>query len=112
YVARVANQGSELLAINREHEYRNSVRAAAAGAGAPVIEYRPEVGVLVIGFIDGRTLTNADVAGPGTLARLAQPGRRLHGADRFDGDFDMFEIQRRYRSVVAGRGITIPASYD
>src|SRR6266705_3941199 len=30
YVARVASGGSELLAINREHEYRNSRRAAAA----------------------------------------------------------------------------------
>jgi thiamine kinase-like enzyme len=112
YVARVANQGSELLAINREHEYRNSVRAAAAGAGAPVIEYRPEAGVLVIGFIDGRTLSNADVAGPGMLARIAQSCRRLHAAARFDGDFDMFAIQRRYRSVVGDRGITIPAGYD
>src|SRR5216684_2980606 len=56
FVARVASGGSELLAIDREYEYRNSVRAAAAGVGAPVIEYRPEVGVLVIGFLDGRTL--------------------------------------------------------
>jgi thiamine kinase-like enzyme len=112
FVARVASGGSELLAIDRECEYRNSVRAAAAGIGAPVIEYRPEAGVLVIGFLAGRTLTNADVAEPVTLARIAAACRQLHAGQRFDGDFDMFEIQRRYRAVADQRGIKIPAGYD
>jgi thiamine kinase-like enzyme len=112
FVARVASGGSELLAIDREFEYRNSVRAAAAGVGAPVIEYRPEAGVLVIGFLDGRTLSNADVAEPATLARIARACRQLHAGERFDGEFDMFAIQRRYRSVASEHGITIPAGYD
>ncbi len=43
FVARVASGGSELLAIDRQNEYRNSVRAAAVGVGAPVIEYQPSV---------------------------------------------------------------------
>jgi thiamine kinase-like enzyme len=112
FVARVASGGSELLAIDRQNEYRNSVRAAAVGVGAAVIEYRPSVNVLVLQFLEGRTLTNYDVADPGRLARIAGACRTLHGAERFDGDFDMFQIQRRYRSVVAERGITIPAGYD
>ena len=112
YVARVASVGSELLAIDREHEYRNSVRAAAAGVGAPVIEYAPAVGVLVIGYIEGRTLVNADVADPANLGRIASACRALHGAERFDGNFDMFEIQRGYRTVAADRNIAIPAGYD
>ncbi len=112
FVARVASGGSELLAIDRQNEYRNSMRAAAAGVGAPVIDYQPSVSVLVLGFLEGRTLANADVADPDRLRRIARACRQLHGAERFDGDFDMFEIQRRYRSVVAGRGIAIPAGYD
>jgi len=112
FVARVASGGGELLAIDRQNEYRNSMRAAAAGVGAPVIEYQPSVGVLVLKFLEGRTLANADIAEPDRLRRIARACRQLHGADRFDGDFDMFEIQRRYRSVVAERGIAIPAGYD
>jgi len=112
FVARVASGGSELLAIDRQNEYRNSVRAAAAGVGAPVIEYQPSVNVLVLRFLEGRTLTNADVAEPGRLARIARACRQLHTAERFDRDFDMFEIQRRYRAAVAERGIKIPAGYD
>jgi len=112
FVARVASGGSELLAIDRDHEYRNSVRAAAVGVGAPVIEYRPEAGVLVLRFLEGRTLDNEDVADTGRLARIAWACRQLHGAERFDGDFDMFQIQRRYRSVAAERGMKIPEGYD
>jgi thiamine kinase-like enzyme len=110
FVARVALPGGELLAIDRENEYHNSVRAAQAGVGAPVVDYRP--GLLVLGFVEGRTLTNADVAEPARLPRIAEACRRLHAAERFDQDFDMFQIQDRYRAVVAERGIAIPAGYD
>src|ERR1700758_76360 len=59
FVARIwAESGGDLLAINRDHEYRNSVIAAQAGVGAPVIEYRPGQRVLVLGFLEGRTYGN------------------------------------------------------
>jgi thiamine kinase-like enzyme len=112
YVARVATGGSELLAINRDYEYRNSVRAARAGVGAPVIEYAPEVGVLVLGFLEGRTYGNADVAEPASLPRIAWACRALHAGERFDGDFDVFALQRRYRAITRERGIKIPDGYD
>ncbi len=100
-----------MLAINRDNEYRNTAAAAAAGAAAPVIEYRPEEGVLVIGYIDGRTLSNADVSAPGNIARVAQACRRLHAAQPFANDFDMFDIQRRYLDVVRARGFRLPDGY-
>ena len=52
FVARVWAPG-DLLAINRDHEHRNSVAAAAAGVGAPVVAYRPEHGLLVLGYHRG-----------------------------------------------------------
>jgi thiamine kinase-like enzyme len=112
FVARVWSGGGELLAIDRDNEYRNSVTAAAAGVGAPVVEYRPQDCVLVLGYIEGRTLSNADVAAPENIPRIAAACRQLHSGGRFRGDFDMFDIQRRYRSVVAARGIPIPRGYD
>ena len=112
FVARVWSGGGELLAIDRDNEYRNSVLAAAAGVGAPVIEYRPQDCVLVLGFIPGRTFTNADVAADGNIARIAAACRQLHSGARFAGDFDMFDIQRGYLSVVTARGIRIPRGYE
>jgi len=112
YVARMFSDGGELLGIDREHEYRNSVIAASAGVGAPVIEYRPQDRVLVLGFVEGRTLTNADVAQPDILPRIARVCATLHGADRFAGEFDMFEVQAAYRETVSRLGLAIPAGYD
>jgi len=112
YVARISGAGSELLAIDRDCEYRNSVAAAAAGAGPPVVEYRPQDGMLVIGYIEGRTLGSADVAEPRTITRIARACRRLHQGERFANDFDMFAIQRRYLAVARSRGFRIPDGYE
>ena len=112
FVARLSSGGSELLSIDRDCEYRNSVIAAAAGAGAPVVEYRPQDRMLVVGYIEGRTFGPADVAHPGNIPRVADACRRLHSGARFVNDFDMFDIQRRYLAVARSHGFRIPAGYD
>jgi len=111
FVARIS-AGGELLAIDRDCEHRNSLTAAAAGAGPPVIEYRPQDSILVIGYIGGRTLTATDVADQENLPRIAQACRRLHSGGRFGNDFDMFDIQRRYLKAARENGFKIPAGYD
>jgi len=110
FVARVWADG-DLLAINRDHEHHNSVAAAAAGVGAPVLAYQPAEHVLVLGFLDGRTLGDADVAEPAMLPRIAAACRRLHAGPRFAGDFDMFQVQRRYLAVATEHGFEIPDGY-
>jgi thiamine kinase-like enzyme len=112
FVARISSGGSELLAIDRDCEHRNSVTAAAAGAGPPVIEYRPQDSLLIIGYLEGRTLAAADVAAEANLPRIAAACHRLHQGARFGNDFDMFDIQRRYLSAATSRGFKIPAGYD
>jgi thiamine kinase-like enzyme len=112
FVARIASDGTELLAIDRDCEYRNSVAAAAAGAGPAVLEYRPQDRLLVLRFIEGRTLDGADVADERNIPRIAQACRRLHAGGRFGNDFDMFGIQRGYLAVARSHGFRIPAGYD
>jgi len=111
YVVRVPGRDTGALAINRNHEYRNSVIAAASGVGAPVVEYLADESVLVIGYIDGRTLTDEDFSVPGTIDRVGAACRRLHGGARFVNDFDMFEIQRGYLDLVRARGYRLPVDY-
>jgi thiamine kinase-like enzyme len=111
FVARVWSRG-DMLAINRDHEYHNSVAAARAGVGAPVLAYHPDDSLLVLGFIDGRTYGNADVGEPANIGRIALACRRLHDGPRFRGEFNVFTNQRRYRSVAREHGFAIPAGYD
>jgi thiamine kinase-like enzyme len=111
FVARVFTAGSELLSINRDDEHHNTAAAAAAGAGPPVIEYRPADGVLVIGYVEGRTLSNGDLASPGAIPRLARACRRLHAAKPCSNRFDIFNLQRSYLGVIRERGLRLPGGY-
>ncbi len=110
-VVRIATPGPGLLGIDRDAEHANSRAAAAAGVGAPVLDYRPAQG-LVVGFLPGRTLTDDDLHDPAVLGRVAAACRQLHAGPRFVNDFDMFAEQARYRSIVAEHGFRLPPRYD
>jgi thiamine kinase-like enzyme len=111
YVVRLSGPTTGALAIDREHEYRNSVAAAATGVGAPVVDYLPGQGVLVVGFLEGPTFTDATFGLPGVVERVAEACRRLHAGPRFVNDFDMFEVQRGYLDLVLDRGFRLPPDY-
>jgi len=111
FVARLWSHG-DLLAINRDHEYHNSMAAAQAGVGAPVVAYHPDDSLLVLRYIDGRTYGNADVCEPANIGRIALACHCLHDGPRFRGEFNVFTNQRRYRSVAREHGFAIPAGYD
>jgi thiamine kinase-like enzyme len=111
-VVRIGQAGSELLAIDRDAEHLNSEAAAKAGVGAPVVEYVADPGLLVVGFIEGRTFTDDDLRTGGHLTRVAASCRQLHEGPRFVSDFDMFEIQPRYLAIVREHGFRLPDRYD
>jgi thiamine kinase-like enzyme len=111
YFVRTWSSGGD-LPIDREHEYRNSVIAAQSGVGAPVLEYRPELQMLVLGFLDGSTWTNDSLQVGGNLERVAEACRTLHSGQPFVNDFDMFEIQRNYLDIVNRNGFRLPPRYE
>ena len=109
YVARISSNKSSLLSIDRKAEYENSKIAASVGIGAPVYDFLPEFGLLVIGFLPGKTFNATDVAN--NLPRIAASVRRLHNAPKFISDFDMFVIQQNYLKIVTERGFRLPDNY-
>lgn len=108
-VVRISPSTTDLLAVNREHEWLNSRAAELAGVGAPVVDYLPGQGVLVVGFLPGRTYVANDVAS--NLPRIAAALRRLHAGPPFANDFDIFDVQRRYWDIVTQRGLRVPDGY-
>lgn len=111
YVARLSRTSSELLAIDRDDEYRNSVTAAGAGVAPAVVAYVPQAGVLAIEWLQGRTLTSADLRTAEVLQSVADSCRRLHAGEKFGSDFDMFDISSRYLRTVLDRGFRLPDRY-
>ncbi|HEY1775529.1 MAG TPA: choline kinase family protein [Solirubrobacteraceae bacterium] len=113
FVVRRWSDDTGLLAIDRDNEYENSVRAAEVGVGAEVVAYLPEHNTMVMGWLEGETLNAQRLrAGGDLLENVAASCRRLHGARRFRDDFDMFEIQPRYLRIVHERGFRLPERYE
>ena len=112
YVVRHSSSDTGMLGIDRDVEHLNTRAAAAAGVGAEVFDYRPDLGMLVIGYLPGRTLDNDSFGDPGVLRRAAEACRRLHAGPRFVGEFDMFARQAAFRETVRGRGFPLPSGYD
>jgi len=111
YVVRVSSKDAGLLAIDRENEYVNSVAAAEAGVGAGVVAYLPELGALVLDFIEGSTMSAEDLRRGDRLGEVADAIRRLHSCRRFRDDFNMFRVQERYVRIVQERGLRLPERY-
>ena len=98
-----------MLNINREDEYKNSIIAADAGIGATVYDFLPGQGLLLIGYINGKTFGAEDIAN--NLPRVAKAVRTLHGAKPFVSEFNMFTLQKRYLDIVQSNNFIYPAKY-
>ena len=102
---------TELLGIDRDAEHVNTLAAAQAGVGAPVVDYRPDLGVLVIGYVGGTTYENSSFDDPDVVRRAGRAIRQLHDGPRFRGDFDMFARQARYLRTVQDKGYPLFGGY-
>jgi len=110
YVARISSNHSSMLDIDRESEFVNSQIAANVGIGAPVHEYIPGGGLLVIGFLEGTTLDGEGVGR--NLGRIAQSLQVLHSAEPFLREFNMFTVQEKYFKIVNENRFRKPDRYD
>jgi thiamine kinase-like enzyme len=110
-VVRISHPDPGLLAIDRDHEHKNSLVAERKGVGAPVVEYRPDLGVLVVGFLAARTCSVSDMSDPARLRRVIVACRALHDGRRFDNDIDMLGLHHRYLRAALDGGYRLPDGY-
>jgi thiamine kinase-like enzyme len=111
YVVRIPGQSTELLSVNRAHEYHNTLAAAETGVGAQLVHYLPSVPVMVLEFIDGPTMSSARLRTPEQITRIARSVRMLHGGRPFTNTFNMFRTMDFYLDIVRQHGLRIPDGY-
>jgi thiamine kinase-like enzyme len=111
HFVRIPGTATELLAVDRANELANTRAAADAGVGARVLHHLPEWSVIVLEWLDARTMSNAAFQRAGEPTRIAQSLRRLHAGPRFRDDFDMVALAARYLGVIDDRGFAVPAGY-
>src|SRR5258708_7912149 len=111
YVIRVPGESTELLSIDRVNEVFNTKAAATTGIGPGVLEVVPDIDVMVLEFIEGRTMSAKTLQSKEMAQRMATSFRRLHAAQRFLLDFNMFRLIETYLEIVEAHSVTIPADY-
>ena len=109
---RCSSSDAGLLGIDRDAEHVNTAAPPRPGWVRRWSSTGPTSAMLVIGYLPGRALVDADFADAGVMARAADACRRLHAGPRFVGDFDMFARQAGYLATVRERGFPLPATYD
>jgi thiamine kinase-like enzyme len=102
-VLRVGGKDTDLLGIDRHHEYEAALLAAALGIG-PRVE-RFEQGCLVTAYVEGE----AGRADPGEVGPLLA---RLHAGASVPGRFDSFRVVEAYHDTASQRGVRVPAVYE
>jgi thiamine kinase-like enzyme len=111
HFVRIPGPGTDLLAVDRANELHNTRAAAEAGVGARVVHHLPGWDVIVLEWLDARTMSNDAFARPGEPGRIADVLRRLHAGPRFRDDFDMVALSARYLAVIDEREIPVPEGY-
>lgn len=111
FFVRVPGEGTELLAIDRNNEYHNTQAAANAGVAPQVLNYFPEHNVMILKFLDGKTMSKDSLNESGMPSRMAQSIKRLHAGERFLTDFNMFRLTEYYLRLCSERGFKIPEGY-
>ena len=111
YFVRVPGESTELLAIDRNNEYHNTKAAAEVGVAPQVLYYLPEYCVMVLEFLNGKTMSKDSLNAPGMPTRMARAIKQLHSAPRFLTDFNMFRLTEYYLNLRKERDIRIPDGY-
>ncbi len=111
YFVRVPGESTELLAIDRKNEYHNTKAAAEAGVAPKVLYHLPEYDVMVIEFLNGKTMSKDSLNEMGMPTRMAQAIKKLNQGPRFFSDFNMFRLTEYYLRLCKDRGIRIPDGY-
>jgi thiamine kinase-like enzyme len=112
YVVRIPGRSTDLLAIDRPNEHANSRAAAQAGVGPAVLAHMPDLDVMVVEFLEGKTMSGESLRSPELARRMATSIRQLHAGPRFLLDFDMFRVTERYLLLCSERGIRIPDGFE
>jgi thiamine kinase-like enzyme len=112
FVLRIAGEDTELLGINREHEYSANLAAGKLGI-APEVYYfiRPE-GYLVTRFINGRLILPEEMREPENIRRVMDLVRKIHSMPEIPGNFNVFRIVNEYSEIAHLYGVRFPRNFN
>ena len=111
YVLRIAGENTELLGIQREHEYAANQAAGSLGIAPEVIYFIQPEGYLVTSFIAGRPVPPDEMRQPETIRLVAQALRQIHAMPEIPGRFWVPQIVAVYTAVAQHYRVAFPENF-
>lgn len=111
FVVRCPGEGTELLGIDRRHEWEAATSAASLGVGPDVVAFVD--GSLVTRYVDdARPLSPEALEANGTLVSAADLLRRTHDGPPITAVFDWYAVPRDYAGTARARGVRVPGAFE
>jgi thiamine kinase-like enzyme len=111
YHLRISGENTELLGIDREHEYRSHLIAGELEIAPEVVYFIEPEGYLVTRFIDGRPLSPDELRQPKNIQRIAEILNKIHSMPSIPGSFSAFQVVRDYAEVARRYQVLFPDSF-
>jgi thiamine kinase-like enzyme len=112
YVLRIAGEDTELLGINREHEYAANLAAGKLGIAPEVFYFiRPE-GYLVTRFITGRPVPPEEIRQPEAIQRVVKVLHKIHRMSDIPGSVNVFRIIEEYCEIACRYRVAFPQDFN
>ncbi|MBI3536699.1 MAG: phosphotransferase [Chloroflexi bacterium] len=106
FVLRIGGADTELLGINRQHEYAANVAAARIG-----IAPEPE-GYLVTRFLNARPIPRDEMQKPENIRRVARALNQIHALPAIPGTFSPFRAVERYAATARKYKVAFPKNFE
>jgi len=111
FVVRLAGKDTELLGIDREHEFAAHSAAAKLGIAPEIVHFiRPE-GYLITRFVAGRPIPAEDMRKPENVRRAAAALRQVHGMPAVKGTFSAFAVVDAYTELGRRHHASFPEDF-
>jgi thiamine kinase-like enzyme len=100
------------LMIPHDHLLHNTWAAGESGVGARLVESFPDISVMILEYIDGRTLELGDLADRHYIPLIAAALARLHSqAPPFANEQSIFHLLDAYLRLTEREGLRLPHRY-
>ncbi len=112
FALRLPGENTELLGINREHEYTANLAAGKLGIAPEVFYFVQPEGCIVTRFIAGRPVMPEEMRQPGQLREVAALIHQIHSMPNLPGAFSAFRTVEDYSKIAHQYKVEFPKDFD
>lgn len=112
FALRIAGANTDLLGIDRNHEYAANLAAGKLGIAPEVVYVIQPEGYLVTRFISARPFPPEEITQPENIRRVMEVIRKIHSMADIPGEFSVFHVVESYTEIARRYNVDFPPNFD